>query len=30
MLPLVGRDYWIALSEHAGVLWMFQPRLDDN
>jgi protein ImuB len=23
----VGRDYWVALSEHAGVLWVFQQRL---
>ena len=23
----VGRDYWVALSEHAGVLWVFQTRL---
>lgn len=21
------RDYWVALSEHAGVLWIFQQRL---
>ena len=21
------RDYWVALSEHAGVLWVFQVRL---
>lgn len=23
----VQRDYWVALSEHAGVLWVFQERL---
>lgn len=23
----VVRDYWVALSEHAGVLWIFQQRL---
>lgn len=23
----VGRDYWVALSEHAGVLWIYQVRL---
>ena len=23
----VARDYWVALSEHAGVLWVFQTRL---
>lgn len=23
----VVRDYWVALSEHAGVLWIFQTRL---
>jgi protein ImuB len=23
----VQRDYWVALSEHAGVLWIFQQRL---
>lgn len=23
----VSRDYWVALSEHAGVLWVFQVRL---
>jgi len=23
----VQRDYWVALSEHAGVLWIFQERL---
>jgi protein ImuB len=26
----VARDYWVALSEHAGVLWVFQTRLDDE
>jgi protein ImuB len=24
----VVRDYWVALSAHAGVLWVFQTRLD--
>lgn len=23
----VVRDYWVALSEHAGVLWIYQTRL---
>jgi protein ImuB len=23
----VARDYWVALSQHAGVLWVFQQRL---
>jgi len=23
----VTRDYWVALSQHAGVLWIFQTRL---
>ena len=23
----VGRDYWVALSQHAGALWIFQQRL---
>ncbi|MGA8009109.1 MAG: DNA polymerase Y family protein [Thiomonas sp.] len=23
----VARDYWVALSAHAGVLWLFQTRL---
>ena len=23
----VQRDYWVALSEHAGALWVFQQRL---
>ena len=23
----VVRDYWVALSEHCGVLWIFQERL---
>lgn len=23
----VLRDYWVALSEHAGVLWIYQTRL---
>jgi protein ImuB len=26
----VARDYWVALSEHAGVLWIFQTRLADE
>jgi len=26
----VSRDYWVALSEHAGVLWIFQERLADD
>lgn len=26
----VARDYWIALSEYAGVLWIFQERLADD
>lgn len=26
----VARDYWVALSEHAGVLWVFQTRLVDD
>jgi len=26
----VQRDYWVALSEHAGVLWVFQERLADD
>ncbi len=26
----VVRDYWVALSEHAGLVWVFQTRLDDN
>ena len=25
----VVRDFWVALSEHAGVLWVFQTRLSD-
>jgi protein ImuB len=25
----VVRDYWVALSPQAGVLWVFQTRLDD-
>jgi protein ImuB len=25
---LVVRDYWVALSAHAGVLWIYQTRLD--
>jgi protein ImuB len=24
----VVRDYWVALSAEAGVLWVFQTRLD--
>ena len=23
----IARDYWVALSEHAGALWVFQTRL---
>jgi protein ImuB len=23
----VQRDYWVALSEHAGVMWVFKQRL---
>ena len=23
----VARDYWVAFSEHAGLLWVFQTRL---
>lgn len=26
----VVRDYWVALSAHAGVLWVFQTRLDES
>ena len=26
----VARDYWVALSEHAGVLWVFQTRLGND
>ncbi len=26
----VARDYWVALSDHAGVLWIFQTRLADE
>lgn len=26
----VQRDYWVALSEHAGVLWIYQERLADE
>ena len=26
----VSRDYWVALSEHAGVLWVFQTRLAND
>lgn len=26
----VARDYWVAVSEHAGVLWVFQARLADD
>jgi protein ImuB len=27
-VPLnVQRDYWLARSEHAGLLWIFQARL---
>jgi protein ImuB len=26
----VQRDYWVAFSEHAGVLWIYQERLADE
>jgi protein ImuB len=26
----VQRDYWVAFSEHAGVLWVYQERLADD
>lgn len=26
----VARDYWVALSEHAGLLWVFQTRLAND
>ncbi len=26
----VVRDYWLAESRHAGVLWIFQAKLDDG
>ncbi|MEJ8837538.1 hypothetical protein [Ramlibacter sp. AN1133] len=26
----VVRDYWVALSQHAGVLWIFQTRLGED
>lgn len=26
----VQRDYWVALSEHAGVLWVFQERFAND
>ena len=26
----VARDYFVALSEHAGVLWIFRTRLGEN
>ena len=26
----VARDYWVALSRHAGVLWVFQTRLAND
>jgi protein ImuB len=26
----VARDYWVALSQHAGALWIFQQRLPHN
>ncbi|MFZ2989937.1 MAG: DNA polymerase Y family protein, partial [Ideonella sp.] len=25
-----SRDYWVAYSERAGVLWIFQTRLADE
>ncbi|WP_431101205.1 Y-family DNA polymerase [Roseateles noduli] len=27
---LVVRDYWLAESKHAGLLWIFQAKLDDG
>jgi len=27
---LVVRDYWLAESKHAGLLWIFQSKLDDG
>ena len=27
---LVVRDYWVAESKHAGLLWVFQTKLDDS
>lgn len=26
----VARDYWVAVSEHAGLLWIFQTRLAED
>ena len=26
----VARDYWVAVSAHAGVLWVFQQRLGEE
>jgi protein ImuB len=26
----VMRDYWVALNEHSGLLWIFQTRLADD
>ena len=26
----VARDYWVALSQHAGALWIFQQRLSKD
>jgi protein ImuB len=26
----VVRDYWLAESRHAGLLWIFQAKLDDG
>lgn len=26
----VARDYWVALSRHAGVLWIYQERLAEE
>jgi protein ImuB len=26
----VVRDYWLAESEHAGLLWIFKAKLDDG
>ncbi len=30
MSQQVARDYWVALSQHAGALWIFQQRLPRN
>ena len=26
----IARDYWVALNEYAGLLWIFQTRLADD